>query len=270
MSDQPKWLQQLKETAFYLLGALLIVGFVVLYFPQFLGINRPPPVIQYLLYMSFPASFNVNILPAPIRYPVVTNWATICTIAVNAAVFLLFLVFMPYRARVEWRSKGAFAAFILALFAEMYGIPLLLYILSPLVHPPSLDAPERSWLYNPLIFGWDGAVIGVWLTLIGMIVVAVGWHQIHRANGLVTSGIYRYVRHPQYTGIYLVMLGWLLHWETTLTLLMFPVLAVMYYFLARKEEQGLRAEFGERYDAYCRETFMFLPISLSIFKVKGT
>ncbi len=269
MSTQPTTLQKVKEVTFYLLGILLIAGFVILYFPRFLGIAKVPPAIRYLLGIHFPAFLDVKIFPSTVRYFLHENWATIWAIAINAGVFILFLAFLTYRTKVEWRSKSAFAAFILALFAEMFGIPLLLFILSPVMHVGYYAKRTGGWLNNPLMFGWNGAVIGVWLTLIGMILVIIGWHQIHRAEGLVTSGIYKYIRHPQYIGFFLIMTGWLLHWETTLTLVMYPILAVMYYFLARKEDNDLRKEFGEEYGAYCQKTPMFLPIRWSLFKAKS-
>jgi len=189
-------------------------------------------------------------------------------ITANAGVFILFLAFLPYRTRVEWRSKSAFAAFILALFAEMFGIPLLLFILSPLMPINYFWKHPGGWLNNPMIFGWPGAVIGAWLTLIGMVIVFIGWHQIHRADGLVTRGIYRFIRHPQYTGFFLIMTGWLLHWETTLTLVMYPILAIMYYFLARREDTELRRQFGDAFETYRRKTPMFLPIRWKRSKTK--
>ncbi|MFT3890702.1 MAG: isoprenylcysteine carboxylmethyltransferase family protein [Anaerolineales bacterium] len=270
MNTQSKTLQTIKEIVFYLLGVLLIGGFVILYFPRFWGIEKVPPAIRYLLSTRIPTFLDMSILPTPVRYFLMSNWATVWTIAVNAGIFLLFLVFLSYRTKVEWRSKGVFAAFILALFAEMFGIPLLLFILSPFMHISYYDKHNGGWLNNPLIFGWNGAVVGVWLTLIGMILVIIGWHQIHRAKGLVTWGIYKYIRHPQYTGFFLVMTGWLLHWETTLTLIMYPILAVMYYFLARKEDQGLTQEFGDEYEVYRQKTPMFLPIRWNTFKTQST
>jgi len=233
-----------KEIIFYALGGVLIAGFILLYFPRFLGIGTLPPAIRYLFFEMGPA------------------WA----IAVNAGVFILFLLFLPYRAKIEWRSKGTFAAFILALMAEMFGIPLLLYILSPVMHVSYYAKRSGGWLNNPLIFGWTGAVLGVWLTLVGMVIVMAGWHQIHRASGLVTGGIYKYVRHPQYLGFFLIMTGWLLHWETTLTLLMYPILAGMYLYLAYREDAGLKREFGDEYELYRQKTPMFLPIR---WKVAG-
>jgi protein-S-isoprenylcysteine O-methyltransferase Ste14 len=227
-----------KEIVFYILGALLIAGFIILYLPRFAAIPMLPPVIGYLFEHLGP------------------NGA----IAVNAGVFILFLLFLPYRTKIEWRSKSTFSAFILALIAEMFGIPLLLYILSPLV-PVSYDgAHSGGWLNNPRIFGWPGAVIGAWLTLIGMILVIMGWHQIHRAAGLVTTGTYKYIRHPQYTGFFLIITGWILHWETTLTLVMYPILLVMYFLLARREDIALKKGFGDEYEIYRQRTPMFLPI----------
>jgi protein-S-isoprenylcysteine O-methyltransferase Ste14 len=227
-----------REILYYALGGLLIIGFIILYFPRFLGIGMLPPAIRYLFYQMGP------------------NWA----IVANAGVFILFLLFLPYRTKTEWRSKSAFAAFILALMAEMFGIPLLIYILSPVMYFPFLERRAGSWANNPLIFGWPGAVIGSWLTLIGMIIVIIGWHQIHRAEGLVTTGIYKYIRHPQYAGFFLIMTGWLLHWETTLTLAMYPILVIMYYYLASKEDKALKNEFGDEYETYRQKTPMFLPV----------
>jgi protein-S-isoprenylcysteine O-methyltransferase Ste14 len=266
MNTQSSKLSTLKEILFYALGGLLIAGFIILYFPRFLDIEMLPPAILYLVTLSFPKFLDVNILPTTVRYFLYLNWATIWAIAVNAGVFILFLVFLPYRTKVEWRSKGAFTAFILALMAEMFGIPLLLYILSPVMRILYYAKHEGGWLNNPLIFGWNGAVIGVWLTLIGMIIVIIGWHQIHRAKGLVTTGIYKFIRHPQYTGFFLIMTGWLLHWETTLTLVMYPFLVLMYYLLARKEDTDLKNEFGDEYEIYRQKTPMFLPIRWKVLK----
>jgi protein-S-isoprenylcysteine O-methyltransferase Ste14 len=266
MNNGPGKPSRIKEILFYALGVLLMAGFILLYFPRFLGIGMVPPAIRQLVSLSFPKFLDSNLLPQTVRYFLYAQWATLWAIAVNAGVFILFLVFLPYRTKVEWRSKSTFSAFILALMAEMFGIPLLLYILSPIMQVSYSAKRQGGWLNNPLIFGWDGAVIGAWLTLIGMILVFIGWHQIHpertrdfHASGLVTTGIYKYIRHPQYTGFFLIMTGWLLHWETTLTLVMYPILVSMYYFLARKEDAELEKEFGEEYAAYRRKTPMFLP-----------
>ncbi len=223
----------IKEIVFYILGVLLLMSFVILYLPRFAAIPIVPPVIEYLFDHLGP------------------NWA----IAANAGVFILFLFFLPYRTKIEWRSRSSFSAFILALFAEMFGVPLLLYILSPIV-----GGHWGEWLNNPRIFGWTGAVTGAWLTLVGMVLVIVGWHQIHRGTGLVTTGTYKYIRHPQYTGFFLIITGWILHWETTVTFLMYPILLLIYFSLARREDSELKKEFGVEYEIYRQRTPMFFPV----------
>lgn len=231
------------EYGFYALGILLILGFVYLYSSRFLFETAMPPAMSSLY-------FGLG-----------RGW----TIALNAAVFILFLVFLPYRRGIAWRSKGAFAAFILALMAEMFGLPLLVFIFSPLL--PSL-IPDRtlclswfSWLSQTslgLKSGF-GLIFGAWLTLAGMLLVIAGWRAIHQSKGLVTTGLYRYIRHPQYTGLFCILTGWIFHWPTLLTVIMYPILLIVYYRLAKLEEKGLVLEFGEPYLDYCRTTPRFFP-----------
>ena len=100
----------IKEGIYYTLGILLICGFVYLYWGHFTDTPGPPSAIRYIM----------------------GHWGMRATITINAAVFLLFILFLPFRDRIEWRSKGMLSAFILALFAEMFGVPLLFFLLQPL------------------------------------------------------------------------------------------------------------------------------------------
>jgi protein-S-isoprenylcysteine O-methyltransferase Ste14 len=96
----------------------------------------------------------------------------------------------------------------------------------------------------------------------GFIAISAGWkvlYEAQRRNALATTGIYSYVRHPQYIGFVLVMFGFLLQWPTLLTLAMFPVLVFMYVRLARTEEREAMAEFGDQYRAYMQRVPAFLP-----------
>jgi Phospholipid methyltransferase len=70
---------------------------------------------------------------------------------------------------------------------------------------------------------------------------------------------YNFVRHPQYAGFILIMLGFLVQWPTILTLAMFPILVWMYVRLAHREEREVRAEFGEIYARYAAATPAFIP-----------
>ncbi|MDO9371554.1 MAG: isoprenylcysteine carboxylmethyltransferase family protein [Gammaproteobacteria bacterium] len=194
-------------------------------------------------------------------------------VIINSLVFLIFLYsFTQPRTPRDWRSFGAMSAFLIALFTEMYGFPLTLYLLSGWLQSryPGVDwfAHDAGhllemllgWRANPhfgpfhlLSFAFIGG--GFWL-------LAAAWKVLYaaqRAHALATSGPYAYIRHPQYAAFVLIMFGFLLQWPTVLTLAMFPVLTWMYVRLARREEQEVRAEFGEQYARYAAETPAFLP-----------
>lgn len=176
-------------------------------------------------------------------------------IALNIVVMIAFLALLPYRRPSEktWRAKGAFVAFTIALVTEMFGWPLLVFLLSPLVDIPSL----RPWARETL--GHTGPILGTWLSMAGLALIVSGWRAIHRSEGLVTHGIYRFVRHPQYTGIFLFTLGWLLHWPTVTMAILWPVLSAAYIWLALREEKAMKREYGEEYLRYAERTQRFLP-----------
>jgi methanethiol S-methyltransferase len=194
-------------------------------------------------------------------------------VVINAAVFILFAFsfFKPRTAR-DWRSFGSFSAFVIALFTEMYGFPLTIYVLSGWLQS---RFPEIDWLSHDaghlpeMLFGWRanphfGPFHLLSFVFIGggFVVIAGAWQYLHaaqRAGNVAMAGPYAYVRHPQYAGFILVMLGFLVQWPTLLTLLMFPVLVAMYLRLARQEEAEARAQFGAAYDAYAKRVPAFIP-----------
>lgn len=232
-----------KEGIFYLLGIILICGFFLLYVTRFFNIHAVPPLIHEIYY----------------------EWGSNGLIAINAGVFILFLLFIPYRAKIEWRSKGIFSAFILALMAEMFGVNLLFYLLSPILGYTSLEIniPGLGSLHltrHFFILGWPGVVIGAWMTLIGMGLVFAAWRKIHKSKTLVTTGLYKYVRHPQYTGLSLIVIGWIFHWTSVLIIVMGILLLMLYYRLARQEEKELFQQYKDEYKVYYEDTPIFLPI----------
>jgi protein-S-isoprenylcysteine O-methyltransferase Ste14 len=192
---------------------------------------------------------------------------------INSAVFILFaFTFFKPETRRDWRSFGAFSAFLVALFAEMYGFPLTIYVLSGWLQNrfPGVDwfSHDAGHLLE-MLFGWRAnphagpfhilsfAFIGV-----GFLLISVGWkalYEAQRQHRLVTLGIYAYVRHPQYVGFILVMFGFLLQWPTLLTLAMFPVLVFMYVRLARSEERDAVTVFGAAYELYMHDVPGFIP-----------
>ena len=194
-------------------------------------------------------------------------------VLINSAVFVLFAYsfFKPKTTR-DWRSFSAFSAFLVALFAEMYGFPLTIYLLSGWLQSwfPGIDwfSHDAGHLLE-MMFGWktnphSGPFHILSFILIGggFWLLAAAWRVLYDAQqrrDLATKGPYSYVRHPQYVGFILIMLGFLFQWPTLLTLAMFPILVVMYVRLAREEEREVRGEFGEAYDCYAAATPGWLP-----------
>jgi protein-S-isoprenylcysteine O-methyltransferase Ste14 len=184
-------------------------------------------------------------------------------VAVNIGLFSLFLVMLPYRkkSKLAATSKGILAAFIVALFAEMYGFPLTIFILSwlvgyqnPLTHEAGHLLYPQAGMLSPFHF------LSIFMIFGGLVLVSEGWSKIYHANGtLVTDGIYSYLRHPQYLGIFLATSGFLLQWITIPTAVMFPILLVMYFRLAKSEENEMRDQFGDQYARYSASVPMFIP-----------
>lgn len=191
----------------------------------------------------------------------------------NIIIFLFFAFsFIKPKTNIEWRSMGAFAAFIVALFTEMYGFPLTIYFLSswmgkayPVLNPFS-HSHGHLWLVllgladSPTAMTVLHIVTNV-MIFYGLYVMQNGWVLIHAAQGkrLVTEGVYAHVRHPQYSGLFLITLGFLIQWPSILTILMWPILMGTYYRLAMREEKDVEKQFGQVYEEYKKRVPAFIP-----------
>lgn len=194
-------------------------------------------------------------------------------VVVNSAVLIIFAFsFTKPKTSRDWRSFSAFSAFVVALFAEMYGFPLTIYLasgwLSKWMPGVNLLAHNSGHLFEDLL-GWGGDphmgpfhLLSYILIGSGFVLIAKAWGVLYKAqrdHTLAASGPYARIRHPQYLGFILIMLGFLFQWPTLITFLMFPVLVWMYIHLAKREERGARAIFGEQWDIYAERTPRFIP-----------
>ncbi|AZQ86280.1 isoprenylcysteine carboxylmethyltransferase family protein [Colwellia sp. Arc7-635] len=194
-------------------------------------------------------------------------------VLLNSAIFIFFAFsFAKPQTKTDWRTLGAFSAFIVALFTEMYGFPLTIYFLSGWLteNYPGIDffVHENGHLLHTL-FGfegnahWDPLHIASNVFIIsGFFILSSAWnvlHQAQKAKTLATSGWYARCRHPQYVAFILIMFGFLLQWPTIPTLVMFPILLVVYVRLANKEEGIVISEFGDEYLSYMSKTPSWIP-----------
>ncbi len=187
----------------------------------------------------------------------------------NVLLFGWFLLsFLAPRRPAEWRSMGVASAFLVALFAEMYGFPLTIYVLSSAIGArlpanPFNHLNGHLWAALLGVPNWGKLAIcqaGSLIMVAALVLMGKAWKQIHGSPGeLVTDGLYRHVRHPQYAALFLFSAGLLVQWPTIPTVVMFPVLVGAYLRLAAREERELLAAFGDRYRLYLAATPRFFP-----------
>ena len=191
----------------------------------------------------------------------------------NSAIFIIFAFsFFKPQTKRDWRSFSAFSAFLVALFTEMYGFPLTIYFLSGWLQS---NYPNIDWLSHDsghlleMMLGWEANphfgpfhILSFILIGGGFMLLSAAWRVLYKAQRsgtLAVEGPYARMRHPQYVGFILIMAGFLVQWPTILTLVMFPILSIMYWRLALHEESEVEAELGEVYLRYAAKTPRFIP-----------
>lgn len=192
---------------------------------------------------------------------------------INSAFFIFFAFsFFKPQSRRDWRTLGLYSAFIVALFTEMYGFPLTIFLFSGWLQS---HYPDVNWLsHDPghlleMLFGWRTNphfgpfhILSFILIGGGFWLLSRAWPVLYRAvqhNELASTGPYARIRHPQYVAFVLVMFGFLLQWATIVTLLMFPILVLVYVRLAYAEERDSEIRFGALWQEYAARTPRFIP-----------
>jgi protein-S-isoprenylcysteine O-methyltransferase Ste14 len=197
------------------------------------------------------------------------NWPVVLTTSFFFVLFVFFLT-RPRRPK-EWKGAGLTAAFFISLFTEMFGIPLTIYLVAPLlgVEPEIFGMYESHlWAYFVSRTGLIDLQTGVHLVMfvsttllvLGLSLVALGWKRVYRGQGeLVTTGLYAKLRHPQYLGLIIIVIAFLIMWPTVLTILLAPFLIVKYFFLAKEEDRELEQKFRDEFTRYRDTVPAFIP-----------
>lgn len=192
------------------------------------------------------------------------NWFGVLFFIVLYGVILIFL---PFYRKMDKKPRGTYLAFVVAFAIEMHGIPFSMWFISWVI---GRNLPEGILWGHTLSssIGYLGMYINIVLSITALAMILNGWYHIYKnywskekgKGKLVTTGIYRYIRHPQYAGLLLLSLGMMIEWATLSLLILYPVMIVMYVRLAKREEKDMLNEFGDEYIDYIKRTKRFLPL----------
>lgn len=230
-------------------------------FKQLIGIVSLVVVVSFLVFWFAVNQVTVIFSIAAVGYP-----HDLVYVVLNFVLIGSFVLLIGFRRKLARLPASIYVAFILVLYVEMYGFPLTMYFFTWATGSGSvatlwylLTAITGEQLFYQIFLGVIVPVSNV-IIIFGMLLIVFGWKRIYGAkNQLITSGVYRYVRHPQYLGFILITLGMNVLWVTFSTLTLWPVLVFLYYRLAKEEDEQMKQRFGETFTEYRDAVPMFVP-----------
>lgn len=204
-----------------------------------------------------------------VGHPSVSHFGRWPLVVFYALLFGFFVLAFAFpQDRKEWRSAGLMQGFIIALYYEMYGFPLTVYVLSSYLGfnltPSHGSGHVLAVVFTPFMNRALAEILVMMLSNLIIISAALlvyfGWRKVYYSpDKLVTDGLYKFLRHPQYLGFLMITVALLIHWPTLITLLMWPVLLFTYVKLAKKEDQYLLEKYGKLFMDYKAKTSGFIP-----------
>lgn len=238
---------------------------------------------KYLIVRIVALWFMIGLLLSPVVWHTMRNWSWVQPSTRDyffVAIFLALIVGLAFVGKV----KGIFDRIPHGLFLIFQAFPTLAFILKPALYimyiptgifillcapwNPLFILPQTRWLLAVVPLPEQLAIILMIFTLfyilpIGLGMFTVAFIQLIREKGLVMSGLYKVVRHPQYLGLILTTLGLTflgLPGIRPMSLIAWIILVFAYIWLAHREEASLQKKYGEEFLSYKKRVPFLLPL----------
>ncbi|MHC4654056.1 MAG: methyltransferase family protein [Planctomycetota bacterium] len=178
------------------------------------------------------------------------TYLPIAILSINFCCFLFDIIFPSNKNRIDHFLK------LPVLLQKLYVI----VVVGPLFIAPLF--PQNRFNINP----YFSLPAGILLFVLGWIIIIYAFLKIgvipaiRKKSDLITSGIYRFIRHPIYSGTLIAVLGWSILFKSIILTVYFPLLFLLYFAMTFFEEKCLIEEYGDEYINYKKKvTKRFIP-----------